>query len=78
MVSFTHCITLNVLIIKGVLSLKTAGATDMLVYVVILFYFVMNLLIALHSLRNLRHLLVLNSVLHVICKYVHDQSMYQI
>ena len=58
MVPFTHCFTLNVLIIKGILSPKTAGATDMVVYVVILFYFVMNLLLALPSPCNLRHLLV--------------------
>lgn len=58
MVSFAHCFTLDVLIVKGLLSPKTAGATDMVIYVVILFYFVMNLLLALHSPCNLRHLLV--------------------
>jgi hypothetical protein len=58
MVSFMHCFTLSALIVKGILSPKTAGATDVVVYVVIPFYFVMYLLVALHFPCNFRDLLV--------------------
>jgi hypothetical protein len=37
---------------SGILSPKTAGATDMVVYVIL---FLLNLLLALHSPCNLRH-----------------------